>query len=111
MEYHYLGGFPTYNMFVSADSFTGPIGKRLQEDVWRLPVVAFEPMPGKMPVISEEQLKDMSRDQYLAYRLGHALESGIVPDEIAGATIGPPCHARWLTTAVRALRLALSIKK
>ena len=64
-----------------------------------------------MPVISEEQLKDTSRDQYLAYRLGHALQSGDVPEEVAGATIGPCCHARWLTTGVRCLRLAMSVKK
>ena len=93
------------------DSFTGVIGKKLQEDVWMLPVVAYVPVPGKMPILSEEQLLDTSRDQYLAYRLGHALQSGVVPDGVAGATIGPPCHARWLTTAVRALRLGLSIKK
>ena len=97
--------------FLSPDSFSGPIGKRLQEDVWTLPVVAFKPVPGKMPVLSEAQLKDTSRDQYLAYRLGHAVQSGLVPDGIVGATIGPPCHARWLTSGVRALRLTLSVKK
>ena len=94
-----------------ADSFEGVIGKRIQEDVWKLPVVAFDKVPGKMPLLSEEQLKDTSRDQYLAYRLGNALESNVVPDKVVGATIGPPCHARWLTTAVRALRLALSVKR
>ena len=94
-----------------SDSFSGPTGKRLQEQVWTLPIVAYDPVPGKMPELSEEQLKDTSRDQYLAYRLGHALQSGDVPDEVAGATIGPCCHARWLTICVRCLRLAMSIKK
>ena len=87
------------------------MGKGLQEDVWTLPVVAFDTVPGKMPTLSEDQLKDTSRDQYLAYRLGHALQSGKLPDEVAGATIGPCCHARWLTTGVRCLRLAMSIKR
>ena len=99
----------TYNKYL--DSFSGPTGRRLQEQVWTLPIVAFVPVPGKMPELSEEQLKDTSRDQYLAYRLGHALQSGDVPDEVAGATIGPCCHACWLTTYVRCLRLAMSIKK
>ena len=58
------------------------------------PVVAFDPVPGKMPTLSEDQLKDTSRDQYLAYRLGHALQSGKLPDQVAGATIGPCCHTR-----------------
>ena len=98
-------------MFNSIDSFSGVIGKKLQEDVWMEPIVTFVPLPGKLPVLSEEQLRDTSRDQYLAYRLGHALQSGVVPDGVAGAAIGPPCHARWLTTAVRALRLGLSTKK
>ena len=35
----------------------------------------------------------------------------VVPDEVAGSTIGPCCHARWLTTCVRCLRLAMSIRK
>ena len=74
-------------------------------------MVAFVPVTGKLPILSEEQLKDTSRDQYLAYRLGHALQSGEVPDGVAGATIGPCCHARWLTTCVRCLRLAMSIKR
>ena len=58
-------------------------------------MVAFVPVPGKLPILSEEQLKDTSRDQYLAYRLGHALQSGEVPDGVAGATIGTCCHAHW----------------
>ena len=83
----------------------------MQEPVWTLPIVDFDRVPSKMPVLSEEQLKETSRDQYLAYRLGHALQSGNVPDEVASATIGPCCHARWLTTGVRCVRLAMSVKK
>ena len=97
--------------YIYSDSFSGPTGRQLQEPVWTLPIVAFVPVPGKMPELSEDQLKDTSRDQYLAYRLGHALQSGKVPDEVVGATIGPCCHARWLTTAVRCLRLAMSIRR
>ena len=76
-----------------------------------MPIVAFQTIRGNMPVLSEKQLKDTSRDQLLAYRLGHAVQSGVVPDNVAGATIGPTCHARWLTTGVRCLRLALSVRR
>jgi hypothetical protein len=93
------------------DSYTGRIGSSLMEDVWTLPVVSFEPVPGQMPVLSEDQLKDTSRDQFLLYRLAHAVQSGVVPEEVAGATIGPLMHARWITTVARALRKACSTRR
>ena len=57
------------------------------------------------------KLKDTSRDQRLVYHLGHALQSGVVPDWLATAVIGPMLHARWLTLAARILRKALSTRK
>ena len=47
--------------------------------------------------------KELSRDQMLAYRWGHAIQSGEVPDDLAGQTVGPLCHSRWLTRGVRTL--------
>ena len=93
------------------NSFSGKIGKDISQDVWREPIVAYPTVAGKMPVLSEEQLSDTSRDQYLVYHLGHSLQSGIVPDKIASATIGPLLHARWLTTVARILRKALSTRR
>ena len=61
-----------------------------------------------MPILSEEQLTDTSRDQCLVYHLGHALQSGVVPDKIDGATIGLILHARWLTLVACILRKGLS---
>ena len=54
---------------------------------------------------------DTSRDQCLVYHLGHALQSGVVPDKIAGATIGPMLHARKLTLVACILMKGLSTKK
>ena len=93
------------------DAFKGKIGKDVAKDVWKDPIVNFPTVKGKMPILSEEQLKDTSRDQCLVYHLGHALQSGVVPDKIAGATIGPMLHARWLTLVARILRKGLSTKK
>ena len=38
--------------------------------------MSFSPVPGKMPGIPDEVLKELSRDQNLAYRWGHAIQSG-----------------------------------
>ena len=51
------------------------------------------------------------RDQWLLYQLSYALDTGAVPDSVAGATIGPLLHARWLTLACRILRKALSTRR
>ena len=93
------------------DTFKGDLGKELSKDVWKEKVVAFPRVKGKLPDISEEQLKDTSRDQRLLYQLASALQSGNVPDKVACATIGPIMHARWLTLACRILRKGLSTKK
>ena len=93
------------------DTFKGDLGKELAKDVWKEKIVSFPTVQGKLPEISQEQLKETSRDQRLLYQLASALQSGVVPDKLAGATIGPMMHARWLTFACRILRKALSTKK
>ena len=93
------------------DTFKGDLRKELAKDVWKEKIVAFPRVQGKLPEISEEQLQEISGDQKLLYQLASALQSGNVPDKVAGATIGPMMHARWLTLACRIIRKALSIKK
>lgn len=56
-----------------------------------------------MPKIPDSVVNDLSRDQLLAYKWGHAIQSGEVPDDLAGQTIGQLNHSRWLTRAVRTL--------
>ena len=56
-------------------------------------------------------VSDLPRDACLVYKLGLAVQTGIVPPSIAAATIGPPLHARWLTTAARDLRLYMSTSR
>ena len=66
-------------------------------------VVQLKPVPGKVPKLPGIVLNDLSRDQLLAYKWGHAIQSGIVPDNLPGQTIGPLVHVRWLTRAIRTL--------
>ena len=83
------------------DKLEGPIGSTLSDDLWLEPVVNFKPVPGKMPILPDSVVKELSRDQKLAYRWGHAIQTGDVPDDLVGQTIGPLCHSRWLTRSVR----------
>ena len=61
--------------------------------------MTYPTVKGKPPLISEECLKETSRDQRLLYQVSYALDSGAVSDSVAGATIGPLLHARWITLA------------
>ena len=53
---------------------TFKIGKDIAKDVQKEPIVSFPTVQDKMPILSEEQLTDTSRDQCLVYHLGHALQ-------------------------------------
>jgi hypothetical protein len=90
------------------DAWTGPIGLRIVTDVWLEPVVSFPPVPGRILLMPEKTVAGLSRDAALLYKLGLAVQSGVVPPGVAAATIGPPLHARWLTTAARDLRYCTS---
>ena len=80
------------------------MGNQIVQDVWLNPVVAYQKIEGKIPVLPQEVISDLSRDACLLYKLGIAVQTGVVPPGVAAATIGPPLHARWLTTAARDLR-------
>ena len=89
------------------EAWSGPIGGALVKDVWLEPVVTFATMEGKIMDMPKEVLEDLSRDSRdasILYKLGHAIQTGVVPPDVVAATIGPPLHARWLTTAARDLR-------
>jgi hypothetical protein len=90
------------------DAWSGPIGREIIGDVWLKPVVAFKPIQGNIKEIPEEVENELSRDASLLYKLGISVQTGDIPPGVASATIGPPLHARWLTTAARDLRTNLS---
>ena len=85
-------------------AWSGPIGHAIVLDVWLEPVVSFKPVAGKIKVMPKEVMEDLSRDASILYKLGLAVQTGVVPPEVVAATIGPPLHARWLTTGARDLR-------
>ena len=85
------------------DSLSGPVGSTLTEAIWTHPVVTFKKIPGKVPVLPDMVVRDLSRDQLLAYHYAHAVMSGVMDDDLVGQVLGPLCTARWLTTAERIL--------
>ena len=85
-------------------AWSGPMGNQIVQDVWLNPVVAFQKVEGKIPVLPQEVVDDLSRDACLVYKLGLAVQTGTFPPDVEAATIGPPLHARWLTAAARDLR-------
>ena len=114
----HLNELPLRHLFCILDgvtsgpnSFKGKIGTDVSGEVWKEAIVAFPLVKGKLPILTQEEQKELSRDQRLLYQLGRALETGVVPDTLAAAVIGPLLHARWLTFACRILRKALSTRR
>ena len=85
------------------EKLSGPIGSTLGEDIWLQPVISFIAIPGKVPELPEEVVRQLSRDQGLAYRYGHGVQNGVLPDDLVSAVIGPLVTSRWITTGVRVL--------
>ena len=93
------------------DRLSGPIGSHLHEDVWTGEVAKFAPIPGKVPTLPPEVVKQLSRDQQLAYQYSHAVQDGVMPDELVNQTIGPLVKSRWITCGTRVLCLYTRTKK
>ena len=85
------------------DSFSGPVGSTITHNIWEEPVVAFLPISGEVSELPDAVVKDLSRDQKLGYRYAHAIQSGVMPDDLVGQAIGPMITSRWNTAAVRVM--------
>jgi hypothetical protein len=90
------GGFGTSG----PNSFKGDIGKTLTEDLYLKEVVDFVPIVTTLEDISEETVKDLSRDQLLLYQYAKAITSGHLPPSLAAQKPGGLNHSRWLTFCI-----------
>lgn len=91
--------------FTSKNTLSGPIGKQLN-DVENFPVAKFRPV--KFQQIDMEENIKISTDQSLLLELCQAISKGRIPPTLAKRKIGPICKARWVTIAIRILRLYVS---
>lgn len=87
----------------SGNTFIGPVGQKLNKDLRELPIQKFQPIACSLPEMPEDVVNDLSQDQLLLRRFMEAVDKGEVDVRLASRVIGPLCHARWLTHAVRVL--------
>ena len=58
--------------------------------------------------VSPDIIKDLSTDQSYAYQIVTSIKTGVLPKRLALLEIGPVCHSRSLTTALRICRIWVS---
>ena len=51
--------------------------------------MSFQAIPGNIPELEPEILKDLSTDQEILYRLAVGVTSGNVPSELSARKLGP----------------------
>ena len=95
----------------SNNQWSGPLGKLLNN------ATDLEINPGYMKVcesappliyLSPDIIKDLSTDQSYAYQIVTSIKTGVLPKRLSLLEIGPVCHSRWLTTALRFCRIWVS---
>ena len=94
------------------DSFSGSIGRQLNDAVSEWKVVKFKSIPNpKFPVIPNSLMDDLSSDQYHAYRICSAVMLGSVNANLEFFEVGGLNHSRWLTLRCRILRFNVAQEK
>ena len=80
------------------DSFSGPIGKQLNDAISEWKVVKFRSIPNpKFPVIANSLVDDFSSDQFYAYRICSAVMLGSVDANLEFLEVGGLSYSCWLT--------------
>ena len=88
------------------DTWSGPIGRQMKEELASLPVVKFNAIHvNNFPKLASDILQDLSWDQKYLYRICTAIIAGKVSADLAALEPGPPCTSRWNTTWSRICRL------
>lgn len=95
---------------LSNNKWSGVLGKMLDSatdlDINAdFPVVCVGP---PLPQLSTSVIKDLSTDQSYGYRIVNAIRTGVVEKDFGMLEIGPVSHSRWLTTALRFMRIWIS---
>lgn len=57
-------------------SFSGPIGKKLSEDLHNKPLVSFSPVPGNLQNLDKQTIDALSTDQQILYKLTAGIIGG-----------------------------------
>ena len=96
----------------SPDSFSGPIGSKLDGSVSEWPVVQFKRIINpNFPELPQCIVDDLDTDQKYAYQMCTAIMIGSVEPDLQYLEVGPIVHSRGLTLACRILRFYVSQSK
>ena len=95
---------------LSNNQWSGPIGKLLDSatELEINPDFTKVCVGPALPPLSDEVIHDLSTDQSYGYRIATAIRTGVLPKDLALLEIGPVSHSRWLTTALRFMRIWIS---
>ena len=97
---------------VSANKYSGPIGKLLSEAENLELDENFVPIPcDGFPEIPEDVLREFNKDQKFLYKIAQIIVSGKIPDNFALYKIADLNHARWTTGNSRLMKVYISKKK
>ena len=95
---------------LSNNKWKGPLGKMLDAatDLEIDPNFTRITVGPPLTHLPDDVLKDLSTDQFYGYMMINTIRTGVLPERLAHLEIGPVCHSRWLTTALRFLRIWIS---
>jgi hypothetical protein len=92
------------------DSFTGVIGKALNDSV-NLPIVKFRRIAVNLPKLKYDmKSNELSTDQQYLYEITEAISKGVVSGSLAQRNPGKVHNSRWLTLANNILRIYVGTK-
>ena len=78
----------------SPDSFTGPIGKKLDGCVSKWPIANFKNIPNvHFPDIPHSVVDELSSEQHYAYRICMAIMVGLVDEDLHFLKVEPIVHS------------------
>ena len=91
----------------SAGTYKGVIGQEISRYKSKFPdpILRWKAIPGKVPLINQELLNNLSSEQQLFYHFCIAIQSGNLSANLASKDMPKLHEARWVTKCLRCLRL------
>ena len=95
-------------MTSGTNSFKGPIGKAINEDLRLLPIANFQPINGYVNKLPEIIISELSTDQHFLYHISMTVQHGreyLLHHNVTSNSSGALNQDRWLTKANRIKRV------
>jgi hypothetical protein len=94
------------------NSYKGPIGLAINNDLRQLPIVKFKKIKGRIRKLPKEVVQNFTGDQRYFYDMCLAIRKGFpLYESLSNRSPGKICESRWLTKANRIMRLYVSTLK